>query len=159
MLNFYTNGPADRLSTRIQCYKADAKDHGTVTTLLVSAGPQIGFVANGVLDSPDRRASTTWQKCQRRADDGYVTDSQVLSIKIPACISSGEYLARVEHLALHGAAAEAETQLYLACAQVSVWWSGNTSPSGLVSFPGAYKSTDPGILFQAYVLAHADELH
>lgn len=79
-----------------------------------------------------------------------VTDTQILSTKIPACIPSGEYLVRVEHLALHGAATEGGAQFYLACAQVSVSGGGSTSPSGLVSFPEAYKSTDPGILFQPY---------
>lgn len=77
-------------------------------------------------------------------------DSQVLSAKIPSCIASGEYLVRVEHIGLHGAATEGGAQFYVACAQVSVSGGGSTIPTGLVSFPGAYKSTDPGILFQLY---------
>lgn len=52
-LNFYTNGPADGVSsTQIRCYEADAADRGTVTTLPVSAGSTIGFAANGVVGHP-----------------------------------------------------------------------------------------------------------
>lgn len=73
----------------------------------------------------------------------------MLSTKIPTCLASGEYLVRVEHLALHGAGTEGGAQFYVACAQVKLSGGGSTNPSG-VSFPGAYKSTDPGILFQPY---------
>ncbi|KAK1547630.1 glycosyl hydrolase family 61 [Colletotrichum paranaense] len=175
-LNFYTNGPADGVSsTQIRCYEADAADRGTVTTLPVSAGSTIGFAANGVVGHPGpasfymakvptgQTAATwdgsgaVWFKIYHERPtitssglEWASTNTQVLSTKIPACIPSGEYLVRVEHLALHGAATEGGAQFYLACAQVSVSGGGSTSPSGLVSFPGAYKSTDPGILFQPY---------
>ncbi|KAJ0303858.1 hypothetical protein CaCOL14_012027 [Colletotrichum acutatum] len=175
-LNFYTNGPADGVSsTQIRCYEADAADRGTVTTLPVSAGSTIGFAANGVVGHPGpasfymakvptgQTAATwdgsgaVWFKIYHERPtitssglEWASTNTQILSTKIPACIPSGEYLVRVEHLALHGAATEGGAQFYLACAQVSVSGGGSTSPSGLVSFPGAYKSTDPGILFQPY---------
>ncbi|KAJ0325490.1 hypothetical protein COL5a_007296 [Colletotrichum fioriniae] len=175
-LNFYTNGPADGVSsTQIRCYEADAADRGTVTTLPVSAGSTIGFAANGVVGHPGpasfymakvptgQTAATwdgsgaVWFKIYHERPtitssglEWASTNTQILSTKIPACIPSGEYLVRVEHLALHGAATEGGAQFYLACAQVSVSGGGSTSPSGLVSFPEAYKSTDPGILFQPY---------
>ena len=39
----------------------------------------------------------------------------------------------------------------LQCAQVRVsGGSGSASPSPLVSFPGAYKATDPGIMINIY---------
>ncbi|WDK10976.1 glycosyl hydrolase family 61 [Colletotrichum graminicola] len=77
-------------------------------------------------------------------------DALVLSAKIPSCLASGEYLVRVEHLALHAAGDTGGAQFYLSCAQVSLSGGGSTTPSGLVSFPGAYKATDPGILFKLY---------
>jgi hypothetical protein len=39
-----------------------------------------------------------------------------------------------------------KAQFYLACSQIKVTEGGNGSPGPLVAFPGAYKSTDPGIL-------------
>ncbi|GKT43007.1 putative endo-beta-1,4-glucanase D [Colletotrichum spaethianum] len=100
---------------------------------------------------PLHRADSVDQRVDANANENpNVTDSQVLSAKIPSCIASGEYLIRVEHLALHGAGTEGGAQFYVGCAQVSLSGGGSTSPSGLVSFPGAYKSTDPGILFQPY---------
>jgi hypothetical protein len=36
------------------------------------------------------------------------------------------------------------------CHQLKVTGGGSTTPSGLVSFPGAYKATDPGITVDAY---------
>ncbi|CCA76320.1 hypothetical protein PIIN_10315, partial [Serendipita indica DSM 11827] len=43
-------------------------------------------------------------------------------------------------------------QFYLACAQLNVVNGGSANPSPLVSFPGAYKATDPGILINIYSL-------
>jgi hypothetical protein len=39
-----------------------------------------------------------------------------------------------------------KAQFYLACSQVKITGGGNGSPGPLATFPGAYKSTDPGIL-------------
>lgn len=39
-----------------------------------------------------------------------------------------------------------KAQFYLSCTQVTITDGGSGSPGPLVSFPGAYKSTDPGIL-------------
>ncbi|TQN64860.1 putative endo-beta-1,4-glucanase D [Colletotrichum shisoi] len=175
-LNFYTNGPTDGVSsTQIRCYEADAKDRGAVATVAVTAGSTIGFAANGVVGHPGpaslwmakvpagKTAATwdgggaVWFKIHHERPtvtssglEWASSNSQVLSAKIPSCIASGEYLVRVEHIGLHGAATEGGAQFYVACAQVSVSGGGSTIPTGLVSFPGAYKSTDPGILFQLY---------
>lgn len=42
------------------------------------------------------------------------------------------------------------TNVLQGCHQLKVTGGGSTTPSGLVSFPGAYKATDPGITFDAY---------
>ncbi|KAH7349011.1 glycosyl hydrolase family 61-domain-containing protein [Pyrenochaeta sp. MPI-SDFR-AT-0127] len=68
---------------------------------------------------------------------------------LPSCIPSGQYLLRAELIALHGAASYPGAQLYMECAQINVTGGGNASPA-TVSFPGAYKGTDPGIKFQLY---------
>jgi hypothetical protein len=53
---------------------------------------------------------------------------------------------RNEHIALHTANSKGGAQFYLSCAQIAVTGGGSKSPSNLVSFPGAYSASDPGIL-------------
>ena len=69
---------------------------------------------------------------------------------LPSSLPSGDYLIRVEHIALHGAYNPNGSQHYLACGQLRVTGGGNGTPGPLVSFPGAYKPTDPGIAFNMY---------
>ena len=59
------------------------------------------------------------------------------------------YLLRAELIALHAASNYPGAQLYMECAQINVTGGGTASPA-TVSFPGAYKATDPGIKFQLY---------
>ncbi|KAG8859927.1 hypothetical protein FRB91_005797 [Serendipita sp. 411] len=73
-----------------------------------------------------------------------------VSIKIPSSLPSGEYLLRVEHIALHGAGSVGGSQHYISCAQLKVTGGGSGNPSPLVSFPGAYSPQDPGILINIY---------
>jgi cellulase len=63
------------------------------------------------------------------------------SFIIPKSTPSGEYLVRAEVIALHSQPA----QLYMTCYQIKVNNGGNGTPGPLVKFPGAYKSSDPGI--------------
>jgi hypothetical protein len=69
---------------------------------------------------------------------------------IPASLPSGDYLLRVEQIGLHVASTVNGAQFYLSCAQVTVTGGGNGNPSPLVSFPGAYSPTDPGLLIDIY---------
>ncbi|PSN69591.1 cellulose-growth-specific protein [Corynespora cassiicola Philippines] len=71
------------------------------------------------------------------------------SVTIPACIADGDYLLRVEHIALHEARAVRGAQFYMSCAHVRVrGGSGAFEPgtTSLVAFPGSFEATDPGIL-------------
>lgn len=69
---------------------------------------------------------------------------------IPAGTPSGDYLVRIEHIALHGAESQGGAQFYIACGQLTVTGGGNGTPGPKVAFPGAYKATDPGILINIY---------
>jgi hypothetical protein len=73
-----------------------------------------------------------------------------VTVPIPKSLPSGEYLFRVEHIALHSAGSSGGAQFYISCAQVKVTGGGSGSPSPLVAFPGAYKASDPGILINIY---------
>lgn len=68
---------------------------------------------------------------------------------------SGEYLLRIEHIALHGASSVNGAQLYISCAQLSVTGGGSGTPGPLVSFPGAYKNTDPGLKVNIYSVSRS----
>ena len=70
---------------------------------------------------------------------------------MPSCVAPGQYLMRVELLALHSAYSAGGAQFYMECAQIEVSGSGtNTGGSALVSFPGAYPANDPGIVLSIY---------
>jgi hypothetical protein len=62
---------------------------------------------------------------------------------------TARYLLRAEIIALHAASSYPGAQLYMECAQIAVTGGGSGNPA-TVSFPGAYKGTDPGIKFQLY---------
>ncbi|KAG8622871.1 hypothetical protein KVT40_009382 [Elsinoe batatas] len=69
---------------------------------------------------------------------------------MPTCVAPGNYLLRVELLALHSASTQGQAQFYMECAQIAVTGSGSSQGGTKVSFPGAYKSNDPGILLSIY---------
>ncbi|KAI0043183.1 lytic polysaccharide monooxygenase [Auriscalpium vulgare] len=64
---------------------------------------------------------------------------------IPSCIPSGQYLLRVEDIALQNAASYPGAQFYLSCAQIQVINGGTASPA-TVSIPGVYTASSPGII-------------
>jgi cellulase len=71
------------------------------------------------------------------------------TMKMPA-LAPGDYILRPEILALHEGNKQGGAQFYMECVHVKVGGSGSlTLPAG-VSFPGAYKATDPGVLFNIY---------
>ncbi|ORY00969.1 glycosyl hydrolase family 61-domain-containing protein [Clohesyomyces aquaticus] len=77
------------------------------------------------------------------------TNCGKMDLKIPANLAPGDYLLRAEALALHAASSPGGAQFYITCFQVTVTGSGTLSPSG-VTFPGAYKASDPGIQINIY---------
>ncbi|KAG9018747.1 hypothetical protein FRB90_010054 [Tulasnella sp. 427] len=83
------------------------------------------------------------------AVDSMISAKGLVSFTIPTCIPPGNYLLRVELIALHGASTYPGAQFYMECAQINVTGGGSASPA-TVSFPGAYKGTDPGITINIY---------
>ncbi|KAL0934350.1 glycosyl hydrolase family 61 [Colletotrichum truncatum] len=68
---------------------------------------------------------------------------------IPSDVAPGDYLLRAETVALHAAGSEGGAQYYMSCYQLKIEGSGSAKPEG-VTFPGAYKATDPGLLINIY---------
>jgi cellulase len=81
--------------------------------------------------------------------DRLIANKGKVSFTIPKCIASGDYLLRVEIIALHSAQSYPGAQFYMECAQLNISGGGSTSPA-TVSFPGAYKGSDPGITMSIY---------
>lgn len=76
-------------------------------------------------------------------------DQAVVEFQLPQSTPAGQYLVRVEHIALHGAES-GDTEFYFTCAQVEVTGGGNGSPGPLVRIPGMYDSEDPALRFFIY---------
>lgn len=73
--------------------------------------------------------------------------STTYSVNIPSCVPAGEYLVRIEQLAIHNPGST--PQFYISCAQVKVTGGGSKTFSG-VSIPGHVKATDPGYTANIY---------
>ncbi|KAG8853931.1 hypothetical protein FRB96_007940 [Tulasnella sp. 330] len=82
------------------------------------------------------------------ADGQMIAQNSSWTTTIPASVPSGYYLLRFETIALHSQPA----QFYPECAQIQVTGGGTLAPTAaeLVTFPGAYSQTDPGIDIDVY---------
>lgn len=65
-------------------------------------------------------------------------------------LAPGDYVLRPEIVALHEGNRQGGAQLYMECVHIKVEGSGTAALPAGVSFPGAYKATDAGILFDIY---------
>ena len=76
-----------------------------------------------------------------------------ITFTIPPSIPNGDYLIRVEDIALHVAQSPGGAQFYISCAQVTVQGgSGSGKPGPLVAIPGVYTGNEPGILISTFIL-------
>ncbi|OBZ77857.1 Cellulose-growth-specific protein [Grifola frondosa] len=93
--------------------------------------------------------------------DGYWGDGEMIAqnsswtTTIPSTVPSGNYLIRFETIALHSLPA----QFYPECAQILITGGGSLAPTSaeLVTFPGAYSATDPGLTVDIYTQAALTE--
>lgn len=83
------------------------------------------------------------------AVDDLIAAGGYQDVKIPTCIPNGQYLLRLELIALHSASGLGAAQFYMECAQINVVGGTGGSPQ-TVSLPGAYSATDPGVLINIY---------
>ncbi|KAI2625589.1 glycoside hydrolase family 61 protein [Hypoxylon sp. NC1633] len=172
--NYQSNsGVTDVSSADMRCFQQRA---GTGTTT-VAAGDVLGFVANAAVTHfgpvqfymarvPDAADINSWEAAGNvwfkigsitavpPMGSGESTwpayNKQTVQVTIPKAVPSGRYLVRVESIALHQAQSVGGAQFYLSCAQVEVTGGGSGTPGPLVAFPGAYKASDPGLLWSYY---------
>ncbi|KAK4176565.1 glycosyl hydrolase family 61-domain-containing protein [Triangularia setosa] len=76
-------------------------------------------------------------------------DLSTVQFTLPRDTPPGQYLVRVEHIALHGAQS-GDTEFYFTCAQIEVGGNGNGRPGPMVKIPGLYDSNDPALRFFIY---------
>ncbi|KAK3361276.1 glycoside hydrolase [Lasiosphaeria ovina] len=175
--NHYSNAPVtDVTSEAIRCYQNTPGGGGSTSTYKARAGGTITWTANPNIYHPGALsaymakvpagqtaatfdgAGAVWFKVYQ--DMPTSSGSQMnwpsqnkatVDFKVPQCLADGDYLFRIEHVALHSAAKENGAQFYISCAQLTVdGGSGAKTPTDLVSFPGAYKPTDPGLMINIY---------
>ncbi|PSN62414.1 hypothetical protein BS50DRAFT_531594, partial [Corynespora cassiicola Philippines] len=131
-----------------QYYLAKAPAGQSVTSWDGSGA--VWFKISTTMPSVDQNKQMTWP-----GQNEYKTPNTT----IPKSIPNGDYLLRVEHIALHMAMQPNKAQFYLACTQIKITGGGNGSPSPLVSLPGAYKTNDPGILVNLGTIQGAPETY
>ncbi|KAJ7121477.1 glycosyl hydrolase family 61-domain-containing protein [Mycena epipterygia] len=171
------NPMTDVTSTDVRCYTS--AESNTASTTTVAAGSTVGFTVSGnpsnlyhpgVLNVYMAKApagtdvaswdgsGTGWFKIYQisAVTDGGTTITfpatgmSEVTFPIPAQTPSGQYLIRIEHIAIHSASYYGGAQFYIACAQVQVTNGGTGTPGPLVAFPGAYTVQEPGILIDIY---------
>jgi len=177
--NHYSQGPVTNVNDpEFRCYELDlVATAGETGTATVTAGSTVGFRADNVMGHPgyfsaymtpaspaanSESAGTgkTWYKIWEwaptwSASTGLVFASeniQQVTFTIPKSTPNGQYLIRVEQIALHLAETYQGAQFYLACAQVNVVGGGSGKPPTTVAFPGVYTGYEPGILINIYSL-------
>lgn len=75
---------------------------------------------------------------------------QTYTYTIPPNVPSGDYLLRIQQLAIHNPYPGGTPQWYIECAQITVTNGGSGTPGPLVSIPGAFSATDPGYTANIY---------
>ncbi|KAI9713833.1 MAG: hypothetical protein M1820_000563 [Bogoriella megaspora] len=172
--NHYSNGPVqDVTSQALRCYEIDP--FPTTSTTSVKAGSTVGFKLDTTIGHPGpilvymaeapsgtkaasfNATGQNWFKIYQQAPTVTSAGLQWQSdgksefhFTLPSTLPNGDYLLRIEHIALHGAQTQGGAQFYIACGQLTVTNGGNGSPSPKVAIPGVYKATDPGILINLY---------
>ncbi|KAF8710706.1 Glycoside hydrolase family 18 protein, partial [Rhizoctonia solani] len=169
----YNSPVTDVSSTDFTC-NAGGRSAGSTSTATVPAGSTIGFALDqaiyhaGVINvymakAPSTAASfdgsgNVWFKVYQLSavTNGGSTitfpadNLTQVTFKIPSTLPAGEYLVRIEHIALHASSSYPGAQFYISCAQVKVTGGGSRTPSPLVAFPGYYSGQEPGIKINIY---------
>jgi len=152
-------GASEKSASGILSYTAGSQLGFTVAPDIYHPGPLLAYMAKvpaGSTAATWDGSGSVWFKIYQQGpvfgstltwpNNGDTT----VSFTIPPATPSGDYLFRVEHIALHSASAAGGAQFYISCGQITVTGGGSGTPSPLVAFPGAYKATDPGLLIDIY---------
>ncbi|CCA71764.1 related to cellulose binding protein CEL1 [Serendipita indica DSM 11827] len=171
--NNNSNSPITNvMSNDMRCNSGASSGAGT-STATVAAGSTVGFALDQAIfhagslnvylskvsNAATADGSAPWFKIYQigpvtngGSSISWPTDNATqFTFKLPSTIQSGQYLMRIEHIALHSASSSGGAQFYISCAQLNITGGGSASPSG-VSIPGVYSASDPGRHFDQYLL-------
>ncbi|KAH8829414.1 glycoside hydrolase [Flagelloscypha sp. PMI_526] len=165
--NHWSHDPVtDVTSANFRCY--DGQNLQNATTVSIAAGSSIGIYAEPYISHPSAKAPSNVSTWDGSGDVWFkiyqisaVTDGgtsitfpsenlQTVDFTIPKSLPSGDYLLRIENVALHGASVYGGAQWYISCSQVTITGGGSGNPSPKVAFPGYYTGYEPGVLIQIY---------
>ncbi|KAJ7626035.1 glycoside hydrolase [Roridomyces roridus] len=165
--NWETNNPVtDVTGADFRCY--DSATNATATTISVAAGSTLGIdcpitiyhpgVVNiymaqapaGTDVSDFAGDGAVWFKvyditAQTNGGTSITFPAQNLpsvSFTVPSELPTGQYLVRMEALALHVAETFQGAQWYISCGQIAVTNGGSGTPGPLVEIPGVYTVRD-----------------
>ncbi|KAG6853493.1 hypothetical protein C0991_004039 [Blastosporella zonata] len=121
-----------------------------------NTGPIMTYMASCGSTTCDKFDSTTakWFKIDQQGldSDRHWAQANVMAgadvnVTVPSTLAPGNYMVRHEIISLQLAVSEGGAEFYPSCSQLTVGGTqtGGPATSELVSFPGAYSDTDPGI--------------
>ncbi|PVH76227.1 lytic polysaccharide monooxygenase [Cadophora sp. DSE1049] len=171
--NTNMNSPVtDVTSNDIRCNVLAPQAGATTKTYTVAAGSTVGFQMDQPAYHPGPALAYLQKVTNASTADGSgawfkiaqwgptITPSAIewpdstnkpsFTFTIPSCVPAGQYLMRIEQIALHGANVVGGAQFYLSCAQLAITGGGTKTPTNTIALPGGYKTTDPGILIPIY---------
>lgn len=156
------NVGSQQFASKTGVYKVKAGDEigfGTdFNAEIQHPGPLQAYLSKAPGDVREYDGSGDWFKiCElgpsQFSSDGIqwgVTGTWNFTFALPEETPAGQYLVRIEHIALHGAGEFGGAELYFNCAQIEVESDSTAVPGPLVKIPGVYTGYEPGILFYMY---------
>ncbi|KAL0957318.1 hypothetical protein HGRIS_001126 [Hohenbuehelia grisea] len=129
-----------------------------------NTGPIITYLGLCGSITADKCDSTTvkWYKIHQhgKKPNGHWVQEDLMSrapatMTLPLDLAPGNYLIRHEIISLH-LAAQGKAEFYPSCVQIKVGGNGKggPSPNDLVTFPGCYQDSDPGIRLDVCCVLH-----
>lgn len=127
-------------------------------TLIQHPGPIQVYMSKAPGDVREYDGSGDWFKIYELGPESFssdgitwgATDIGNFTFQLPNKVTAGQYLVRIEHIALHGAGDWGGAEFYFNCAQIEVESDSTATPYPLVQIPGVYDGYEPGILFYMY---------
>lgn len=141
----YVNDLSDTAAVNADTYYIDPSHKGPCLAYMARSDNGTGPVWFKIYENGYDASTKQFCVDKLRANNGLFT------VQIPSDLAPGNYLIRAELIALHEAFQVGGAQPYVHCAEFTITGSGTSIPStNLVSIPGVYTATEPGIYFDIY---------
>jgi hypothetical protein len=160
--DFRCNTGSQDFASKTGVYKVKAGDEigfGTdFNALIQHPGPLQVYMSKATGDVRDYDGSGDWFKIYELGPKEFSSDGISwgtnnignFTFTLPKEVPAGQYLVRIEHIAVHGAGTWGGAELYFNCAQIEVESESTITPGPTVQIPGVYDGYEPGILFYMY---------